>query len=102
MVDLGLTIMTLTMVSLLVIIAVSLFALQVANENIFKGSGDPHTMANMLWKILTQLGQIIFGIFSFGALLLLIFSETVSTDTVLPLIGTIIGYVFGKEFKRNN
>lgn len=102
MIDVSLSILSLTLSALLVIIGISMYALRVANENIFKGSGDPQTMANMLWNIITNLGQIIFGIFSFGALLLLVFSGAVTTDVILPLIGAIIGYIFGKEFKQKD
>jgi len=77
----------------------SLYAVYMASISLYPGSGDPRSMAQNLWKMVTSQSQIVFGVFSLSVLILVMIETDVSADVIIPLIGTLIGYIMGREFR---
>ena len=99
MIDATNTVYYLTILALAYISVLSLFAIWVARNSIYSGSGDPVSMAQNLWKLVSSQSQIVFGVFGLTILVILVIETEVSTDVIFPLIGTLIGYILGREFK---
>lgn len=64
-------------------------------KNLFRGSGDPASIATTFSEMLKTYGQITIGLFVILALITLILEEKSTSETVLPIISLISGYLLG-------
>lgn len=93
------TIYWLSILALAYVSVLSLYAIMTAKNSIYTGSGDPTSMAQNLWKLVFSQSQIVFGVFGLTILVILVIESEVSADVIFPLIGTLIGYVMGRQFR---
>ena len=92
------TILTIFSVAIGIFFILYAIALYLASEKIFSGSGVPITMANILLRSIMTAGQIIVGIAILTVITILIVSNKISSDTGLPIISILTGYLVGRNF----
>ncbi len=86
-------------VTAIVIVTIYATSLSCGEKSIFRGSGSPISMAQMLLSSLHATGQILFGISAIMLLALLILNDTISSDAGLPIFSAIVAYLLGKTYK---
>jgi hypothetical protein len=83
----------------LAILILFFMSLRVANQHIFPGSGRPAVMAQMLLSSIHLGAQHLLGVFVIAVLSILLVKKIISTETGLPLLSAIAGYLLGKNFR---
>jgi len=84
-------------VAFLAIAIIYISVLLAATKSIFHGSGHPVDMANIAFKSVMKISQIIVGMVVISVITLLMVSSKISNEVGLPIITTIVGYLLGKE-----
>lgn len=80
-------------------ICFGIFSLYIGEKSIFKGSGLPASMAQMLLSSVHITSQHLLGVLVIVILSLLMVHRVLNTEAGLPLLSAVIGYLLGKTFK---
>ena len=96
--------MNLIILSIFTAIAISIigfgaYSISVGSKSVFKDSGAPISMAQMLLSSIHITSQILLGVLIVTILSLLIANEIISDEAGLPVLSVISGYLLGKNFK---
>ncbi|MFH1187596.1 MAG: hypothetical protein V1688_01905 [bacterium] len=87
------------LITSILIVGFAIFSLRIGEKSIFHGSGAPTSMAQMLLSSVHVTSQNIIGILIIVILSLLITGNVLTTESGMPLLSVIIGYLLGKNFK---
>lgn len=85
-------------ISLLIIIN-SIWSLLVAQKDIFRGSGVPISMAQVLLSSMHFASQHFLAVLIIVILGILISTKTIESQAGLPIFSAVAGYCLGKSFK---
>ncbi|MEM6813663.1 MAG: hypothetical protein AAF600_04645 [Bacteroidota bacterium] len=81
------------------IVGFGMYSIKVGSSSIFKGSGSPISMAQMLLSSIHITSQILLGVLIITIISLLIANQIISEESGLPVLSVISGYLLGKNFK---
>jgi hypothetical protein len=85
-----------------VMIIIYVVALVVGMKSIFKGSGAPISMVQMLLSTVHVTTQHLLGVLIIILLCLLMISKIITSEAGLPLLSAVAGYLLAKTFKDVN
>lgn len=81
------------------IIGFGAYTINTGADSVFKGSGSPISMAQMLLSSIHITSQILLGVLIVTIISLLIAKKIISEEAGLPVLSVISGYLLGKNFK---
>lgn len=81
------------------IIGFGIVSLYIGEKSIFRGSGIPVSMAQMLLSSVHITSQHLLGVLIIVTLSLLMAHGVLTTEAGLPLLSAVVGYLLGKNFK---
>lgn len=68
-------------------------------KNLFPGSGDPASVAVSFSEMMRTYGQVTIGLFVILALVALLLENKVTSETAMPIISLVAGYILGTSIK---
>ena len=86
-------------VASILILANATWSLHVARSDIFRGSGVPVSMAQVLLSSMYLVAQQLVAVLLIVTIEILIVSGDIENNAGLPIISAVVGYALGKSFK---
>lgn len=83
----------------ILIIGFGAYTLRIGSNEVFRGSGSPIAMAQMLLSSIHVTSQILLGVLIVTIISLLVSNKIISSESGLPVLSVISGYLLGKNFK---